>query len=367
MSSERIPLARPALGAAELAAVQAVVASGRLVNGPRAEQFEEMLARRCGRRRAVAVASGTAALELSMWALGIGAGDEVLIPAFGFPSAAHAAAARGATPVAVDVGAGDWNLDPAAARRAVTERTRACVGIDQFGLVAESEPLDALVRDTGVPVIGDSACSLGGVNSAGVPGGGYGALSILSFHPRKLVTTGEGGCVLTDDDALADAVRELRNLGQAGPGKFTRIGTNARLSEIEAAIGCVQLERLDTLLAERRLLADGYLERLAPLEKSGQISLQHVPPGASHSFQTFVVQLADGADRAAVRAALDAADIESGPGTYAFTRLDVFAAAARPMPVSDALHDRSLALPLYSGMRSAELDRVAAALAEALS
>ena len=367
MSADRIPLARPALGEAELAAVRAVIGSGRLVNGPRAEQFEDMLAKLCGRRHAVAVASGTSALELSFWALEIGPGDEVLIPAFVFPAAAHAVVARGATPVPVDVDAGDWNLDPAAARAAVTEHTRACVGIDQFGLVTESAPLEQLARDAGLRIIGDSACAIGGSNSTGVAGGGYGALSILSFHPRKLVTTGEGGCVLTDDDDLAAAVRQLRNLGQAGPGQFARIGTNARLSEIEAAIGCVQLGRLDALLAERRLLADGYLERLAPLANSGRISPQHVPAGALHSYQTFVVLLAQGVDRDAVRAALHRADIESGPGTYAFTRLEPFSAFARPMPVSDALHDRSLALPLYSGMRSGELDRVAVALTEALA
>jgi dTDP-4-amino-4,6-dideoxygalactose transaminase len=363
----RIPLARPTLGPAELAAVERVLASGRLVAGAENQAFEAELAARCGRRHAVAVASGTVALELAMWAGGIGPGAEVLVPAFGFPAAAMAATRCGARPVPVDVDARTWNLDLDAARAACADSARAVVSIDQLGLVAESAPLCAFAAATGQWVLADSACALGGADSRGVPGGGYGRLAILSFHPRKIITTGEGGAVLCDDDDLAGAVRELRNLGQAAPGRFVRAGTNARLSEVAAALGRAQLARLDAHLAERRLLAAGYHERLAPLADSGLIAWQEAPPGAMHSYQTFAVLLAPHVERDRVRAALAAAEIESGPATYALHRCGPEPREPGPFLVADALHDRALALPFYVGMRSPELDRVAETLTEALA
>ena len=366
---DRIPLARPAIGEGELAAAERALRSGRLVLGPENARFEEALAARTGRRHAIAVASGTAALELSLWALGVGPGDVVLVTAFGFPAAANAVVRAGAEPVPVDVDPVTWNLDPRAARAALGPEVRAILSIDQLGLPAEAAPLRALAAEAQVPLIGDAACAVGGADSAGVPGGGYGALATLSFHARKLVVCGEGGAVVTDDDDLAAALRSLRNHGQVGPGRFERVGTNARLSEVAAAVGRAQLERLDALLAERRLLVDGYRRRLAPLATAGRLSWQEPPPGAMHSYQTFAIRLAADLDRDPVRRALDLRGIEAGPATYAFHRIDPHAARAggRALPQADALHDRGLALPLYSGMRAAELDRVSAALAEAVS
>ncbi|RMH43964.1 MAG: DegT/DnrJ/EryC1/StrS family aminotransferase [Deltaproteobacteria bacterium] len=367
MTGNRIPLARPSLGGADIAAACAAIESGRLVLGPRGERFERALAVRTRRGFAVAVASGTAAIELALWALGVGDGDEVIVPAFGFPAAAHAAVRLRAVPVPVDVDPRTWNLDTDAARAAVTERTRVCIAIDQFGLVADDTRLAELSADTGVAILADSACSLGSANANGVPGGGYGVAAVLSFHPRKVITTGEGGAVLCDDPDLAATLRSLRNLGQAGPGQFERAGTNARMSEVAAAIGCAQIERLDAMVAERRLLAAGYAERLAPLVESGRICPQHVPPGSSHNVQTYAVRLARGLSRDRVRDRMSAAGVETGPGTYAVTRLAPFAAYARPAPVAEELHDQSLALPLFVGMRSADLDRVCDALAEAVA
>ncbi len=368
-AGEPIPLARPALGDAEIAAAERALRSGRLVLGPEVERFEAGLAARTGRRHAIAVGSGTAALELALWVLGVGAGDEVLVPSFGFPAAANAVRARGASAVPVDVEAATWNLDPASVRAALGQKSRAIVSIDQFGLVAEAEPIAELAASNGLELIDDAACALGATSAGGVPGGGYGVLGTLSFHPRKLVTTGEGGAVLCDDAALAAELRKLRNHGQSAPGRFERLGTNARLSEVAAAVGSAQLERLDTALAERRLLAEGYRRRLAPLAAAGRISWQESPAGAMHAYQTFATRLAPDLDRGAVRAALAAAGIESGPATYAFHRLPSYAGIARPVPLaeSDALHERSLALPLYLGMRSAELDRVCDALTGAVA
>ena len=364
-----IPLARPSLGETELAAAERALRSGRLVLGPENLRFEEALAARCGRRHAVAVASGTAALELALWALGVAAGDQVLVTAFGFPAAANAVARAGATPVPVDVDGATWTMDAAGARDVLTrcERPRAIISIDQLGLPAESAPLERVQAASEVPVIADAACGLGGADSTGRPGGGSGRVAILSFHPRKMITTGEGGALLCDDDGLAAALRELRNHGQDAPGSFRRAGTNARLSELAAAVGCAQLARMDEMVAERRLLAEGYRRRLGSLARAGRLAWQEPAAGAVHAYQTFAVRLAAGVDRDRVRRALAAAAIESGPATYAFHRLPPHQRGAASMPEADALHDRSLAVPLYIGMRSAELDAVADALGEALA
>jgi dTDP-4-amino-4,6-dideoxygalactose transaminase len=370
---ERIPLARPTVGEAEHAAVAAVLDSGRLVLGPENQRFEAALARAAGRRHAVCVSSGTTALELSLWALRLDPGDEVLVPAGGFPAAAHAVLRMGARPVLVDIDARDWTMDLGAARAALSERTRALISIDTLGLVAEAAPLEALCRDAGIALIADAACSLGGVDSQGRPGGGYGALAIYSFHPRKVITTGEGGAVLCDDDGRAEAVRALRHLGQTAPGTFTWPGTNARLPEMAAAMGCVQMERLDAMLRERRLLCEGYRARLAGLHRAGKLTWQEAQPGALPANQTFAVQIADHArlpSRDQVRAYLADAGIESQVAIYAMHLLDsvrpAVPATAR-FPVAEAVAGLGLALPLYIGMRSAQLDRVCDTLAEVIA
>ena len=372
-TDDRIPLARPTVGAAEHAAIAAVLESGRLVLGPENQRFEAALAGAAGRDHAVCVSSGTTALELSLWALALRPDDEVLVPAGGFPAAAHAVLRLGGRPVLVDIDARDWTMDLDAARAALSQRTRALISIDTLGQVAEAAPLEALCREAGVALIADAACSLGGADSQGRPGGGYGALAIYSFHPRKVITTGEGGAVLCDDERLAEAVRALRHQGQSGPGVFARPGTNARLPEMAAAMGCVQMERLDSILRERRLLCAGYRDRLAGLQRAGKLSWQEARPGARPAHQTFAVQIAEHArlpSRDQVRAYLDDSGIESQVAIYALHQLDslrpAVPAAAR-FPVAEAVADLGLALPLYVGMRSAQLDRVCDTLAEVIA
>jgi dTDP-4-amino-4,6-dideoxygalactose transaminase len=379
---DRIPLARPAMGDPEHAAAARVLESGRLVLGPENLRFEATLAAAAGRRHAVCVSSGTTALELSLWALGLADASprqasaeppEVLVPAGGFPAAAHAALRAGARPVLVDIAPGTWTMDLDAARAALTPRTRALVSIDTLGLVAEAEPLEALCRDAGVALIADAACSLGGRDSQGRPGGGYGALAIYSFHPRKVITTGEGGAILCDDDGLAGAVRTLRHLGQSAPGQFALPGTNARLPEIAAAIGSAQMTRLGAMLRERRLLVEGYRERLGRLRAAGKLTWQEAPPGAAPAHQTFAVLLAEHLrlpSRDQVRAYLADAGIESQIAIYALHGLDSVRPAlpaGATFPVAEAVARCGLALPLYVGMRSAQLDRVCDTLAEVLA
>jgi dTDP-4-amino-4,6-dideoxygalactose transaminase len=371
MTSSRIPLARPSITDAEIAAAERALRSGRLVIGPENVRFERGLAGLTGRKDAVAVTSGTTALEIVLWACSIGPGDEVLVPAAGFPAAVNAILRVGAEPVAVDVTPTTWNMDVDAARDACTERTKALVSIDQLGLVADAVAIEALGAERSLVVIDDAACALGGTGPDGVRGGSYGRAGILSFHPRKLITTGEGGAVVCDDADLAETMRQLRNQGQAGRGVFARAGANARLSEISAAVGCAQIDRIDELLAERRLLVNAYDQRLETARLAGRLSWQEAPTATMHAHQTFAVMLAADCDRATVIARLEDQNIESGVATFSIDRLDAFrelpGVAARSYPVATALHDRGLALPLYPGMRSAELDRVCAALTEAIA
>ncbi len=364
----RIPLARPSVSEADIAATERVLRSGQLVLGAENERFERALAEATSRTHAIACTSGTAALELALWALGIGPGDEVIVPAAGFPAAPNAVLRLGATPVAVDVEAGSWNLDFEKAYAAVGERTRAAVSIDLFGLVHDSAAAERFASAARIALVDDAACSLGASDADGAVGGSYGAIGTLSFHPRKVISTGEGGAIVCDDDELATILRELRNHGQAGRGRFARPGTNVRLPETAAAMGCAQLERLGGMISERRLLADGYCERLAPLRNGNVLQWQLAPEGAEHCYQTFAVRLEEGIDRAAVIARLSERDIEAGVATYSMTRLPTLAELPKVTPCSNAelLHDQGLALPLYVGMRSTELDRVCEALREVL-
>ncbi|MEM9493435.1 MAG: DegT/DnrJ/EryC1/StrS family aminotransferase, partial [Myxococcota bacterium] len=361
-----IPLARPALGDDESRAADRVLRSGRLVLGPENVRFEEQLATLTGRAHAVCVTSGTTALELVLWALDLGPKrgrptPELLVPAAGFPAAANAALRMGAVPIPVDIDPHAWTMDTAAAAAAIGPATVALVSVDTFGLVAEAEPLRQLVADAGIALIDDAACSLGGRDSAGVPGGGYGVAGSLSFHPRKVITTGEGGAVVCDDSELAETLRQLRNQGQSfGPDgrRFARVGSNARLGEMAAAIGCVQLGRLDALLRERALLVAGYRERLGEQRAAGALTWQDGGETARSAHQTFAVQLAPDRDRDAVQRRLAEAGIESGPAVFALHWLDSFGQlpgmSDRRLPVAEALHRRGLALPLFPGMRSAE-------------
>lgn len=384
LEDRRIPLARPDIDDADVDAAERALRSGWLVIGPENRAFEARLSELTGRAHAVAVSSGSVAIELSLWALiererdagrSLPAGAQVVVPAAGFPAAANACARLGLQLVAVDVELDTWTMDIAALAAVASERTFAAVPVDMFGAVVECKELMALSTERGFYVVDDAACSLGGFTADGVAGGGYGELATFSFHPRKLLTSGEGGAVVCDDPALAEILRQLRNQGQAGRGRFVRPGTNARLGEMAAAIGASQLARLHSVLAERQLLVRGYRERLAGLRERGLLSWQTWPEGARPAPQTFAVLLAENLpgdkNRASVQQFMNERDIETGLASFALNRVDMYqhlpGIGDGSFPVAEALHERGLALPLYLGMRSRDLDRVADALTEALT
>ncbi len=345
----QIRLAWPDVGAEEAAIVAEVLESGRLTMGEKVEELEALVADACRVRHAIAVASGTAALHLAVLTLGLGEGDEVLVPAYTFPATANAVAVTGARPVLVDVDAGTMNLDVDRVGEAVGPRTRAVLAVHLFG-----RPLDWSALDRAVPprvaLVEDAAGALG-ARHRGRPCGSLGVLACLSFHPRKVVTTGEGGAVTSADDELADTVRALRNHGAEPRGDFElrRAGLNYRLSDILCAVGIPQLRRLDDLLAARSAIAEAYRERL-----DGFVETPSVDDGDSHGWQAYVVRL-DRRDEAL--AALRAAGIEAQIGTYAVHHLRPYRDQG-PFPNADACFTRALALPFHTRLTEGDVERV---------
>jgi perosamine synthetase len=345
-----IRLARPDLGAEEAAAVAEVLDSGVLTMGPKVAEFESELARACQRPHAVAVSSGTAALHLAVLALGIGEGDEVLVPAYTFPATANIVALAGARPVLVDVDPATMNLDLARVETAVTKRTRAVLAVHLFGRPLDWEALESVVPPP-VALIEDAAGALG-ARRRGRPCGGLGVAGCLSFHPRKIVTTGEGGAVVCADEQLADAVRRLRHHGIEPRGDFDiRLpGLNYRLSDVLCAVGIPQLRRLDELLAARRRVAEAYAERLVDVAE-----LPSVETGDTHGWQAYVVQVPRRDD---VLRVLREHGIEAQIGTYALHRLSAYRDQGS-FPGADRSFERALALPLHSRLSESEVDFVA--------
>ena len=349
--TDRVRLARPDLGADELAAVAEVLESGRLTMGPKVAEFEAALARVCGRDHVVAVSSGTAALHLALLALGIGEGDEVIVPAYTFPATANVVALAGARPVLVDVDPETMNIDPAAVAAAVTPRTRAVMVVHLFGRPARWDKVREAVPE-GVHLIEDAAGALGG-RRRGVPCGGLGEVACLSFHPRKIVTTGEGGAVVCADKEVAGRVRTLRHHGQRADGEFETAAFNYRLSDILAAVGLPQARRLDELLETRARLAAAYTERLRDCFETPAAD-----DGDVHGWQAYVITV----DRRDARlAALRKAGIEAQIGTYALHLLAPYGDQG-PFPGAEACYHTNLALPLHSRLGENDVGRIVAAL-----
>lgn len=316
-------------------------------------------------RHCIAVSSGTAALHLCYLALGIGPGDALFIPSFAWPSAANMAKLVGAEAVFVDVLPGTYNLDPAdLERRIETHRQtgagkpRAIVPVHEFGLAAEMDRILAVASKYSLAIIEDAACALG-ANYHGRQVGTFGKLGIFSFHPRKSITTGEGGAIVTNDDDMAERCRAWRNHGQrlvSGRRDFVLPGLNYRMTEMQAAIGGVQLKKLAGILQKRRTLAQDYTE-----------SLLHCPglelplDQPEHTWQTFMVTLNEPADRRAIIEQLGFQGIECGPGSVA-AHLGSHFQPQPALPISDRLHRQGLALPLHAGLDHAEALTCAKAL-----
>lgn len=369
-----IPLARPWFGDEEAAAVQRVLASGWVVQGPEVARFEQAVGALHQLPHSVAVSSATAGLHLMYVALGIGPGDVVLVPSFAWPSAANMAARVGAVPFFVDVDPLTANMTADTLRRGLQlarksglGKPRVVVVVHEFGLPAPIEDLLAVAQTEGLMVLEDAACALGASHN-GQPLGHFGLATVFSFHPRKSVSTGEGGVVVTNEAALADALRSLRNHGQEmreGRRDFTRAGFNYRLTEIQGAVGVEQLKRLPGILEIRRRLAGCYLRELAGLRG---LSLPANHP--EHTWQTFMVTLDSPARRDRVQEWCKTQGIETGPGSVAGHQGAVwgrrFIEPEDQCPASTRLARCGLALPLHARLTDEDLARVVAAVRQGL-
>ena len=362
-----IRLTRPWLGPEEEGAVAGVLRSGMLVQGARVADFEHAVRAFTKRQHAVAVTNGTTALMLALEALGIGPGARVLVPNLTWPSPAHAVLDLGATPVLVDVDLREWNAGPDEMAAALITHgpIAAAIAIDQLGNPARvPEIASALERAAGkpVPVIVDAACSLGSTLH-GAACGSYGVIATTSFHPRKVITTGEGGMCLTDDDALAERLCELRNHGQGAPGgvvtpgKFARASGNHRMTEPAAAIGLEQMKKLDEIVRSRRELAERYASAFEALG----LVLQQEPQGGIANRQTLGVLLPEPctvAERDQVIIGLEARGVQAGALSYALNALPHLSALPSAQATlfghSEAIVRRGIALPLYPGMTKAD-------------
>jgi len=367
-----VPLARPSISEEARARVDDVLGSGRLSRGPHLEQFEARMAERCGTAHAVGVSSGTAALHCIVAALDLEPETEVVTTPFSFVASTNVLLYEDLTPRFVDVDPSTYNLDAERVEQALSPRTRAILAVDVFGRPADWPALADLADAHDLRLIDDACEALGG-QVGGRPVGGWGDAAAFGFYPNKQITTGEGGCITTDDDALARACRSLRNQGRSrrlsGRMRHDRLGYNYRLDELSAALGCAQLDRLDEILDRRRAVAEMYGDALAPLTDA----LRLPAPSDRRSWFVYVVRLRD-------HFAPDARDQlmerlqDRGIGCAPYFpaihlqphHREALGHGPGDFPVCERVSARTLALPFFEGLSRAAVDRVAHTLEEHL-
>ncbi len=371
-----IPIALPATGAEEWQARRAPLADGWLTQGPRVAAFERAFAARHRVPHALAASSCTTALHLILAALEIGPGDEVILPAYTWVSTANVVLYCGATPVFADVDRATCNLDPAAVRARVTPRTRAVIAVHLFGLCADMDALAAAAP--GIPLIEDAACAAG-ASCRDRPAGSMGRAAAFSFHPRKTITTGEGGMVTTHDAALAERIGCLRSHGASVSEEqrhlgarphvlpdFNVLGFNYRMTDLQGAVGLVQLGKLDRYIAERSRWADYYAAELARVP---WLRTPRVPDGYAHGWQSYVCHVDERKaprPRNEIMDALHEAGVSTRPGTHAVHMLglyrDRFGLAPDDFPAARDCDRQAMALPLHNRMSPEDYRHVVSSL-----
>lgn len=353
--------------------VQRVLASGQLAHGDECERFENELADYLGGGEVVIVSSGTAALHLALVALNIGPGDAVLVPDFTFPATANAVRLVGARPVLVDVAASSYCVTPSILRHTLDhwpgpEPIRAVMPVHEFGCPVDMTGLKQVATDFNLQVIEDAACALG-ASHAGSKLGLFGEIGCFSFHPRKTLTTGEGGALVTADAALAERLRRLRNHGMVRTeqgSEFVEVGFNYRMTNFQAALGRAQLPKLDGWISRRRELALHYRTLLA-----GVSEVRLPADVAGHSWQTFMMVLDDSVDRNALILKLREQGIEASVGAQAVSLQPAYrgsarAADAKTVSIAARLHRQGLALPFCEQYDEDVLAGVATTLCKSL-
>jgi perosamine synthetase len=370
-ATRRIPLARPFLDEREEELVVEVLRSGRLSLGPTIERFEEQIAERVGAPYAAAVSSGTAGLHLLARIAGIGPGDEVITSPLTFAASANCFIYEGATPVFADVDPRTWNLDPDAVEAAVTDRTKALVAVDMFGYPCELAPLIELCDRHGLTLIEDSAEALG-AEYKGAPIGSHGPSCVFGFYPNKQLATGEGGVVTTHSEEDWKLLRSLRNQGRSyeGGGWFNhvRLGFNYRWTDLQAAVGVAQLEKLDRMLALRSAAAETYAVLLADV--AGVTLAPADDDDHRRSWFVYVVQLHPEVDRARVMVEMRERGVDVAeyvPCVHLLTYMrELYGFSEGLCPVAEEIAAGTLALPFFPGIEPDDQEYVVDALRSAL-
>lgn len=365
MPETSIPLAKPALSSLERQYVSEVLHSPQLAMGPRLKAFETQMAAHCGTAHAVAVSSGTAALHLIVRALGLKAGDEVITTPFSFVASSNALLYEGARPRFIDIDPETYNLDPARVEDALTPDVQALLVVDVFGYPADWPALTRLAEEHDLLLI-DDACEALGAQIGGRPIGSWGRAAAFGFYPNKQITTGEGGCITTDDETLAVRCRSLRNQGRTTDERMehVRLGYNYRMSELAAALGCAQLERLPELLGERTAVAAQYRKALDGLQ--ADLALPSVPEEmVTRSWFVYVVRLREHfAPEARDRLLKLLRESGIGCAPY-FPTIHLqplyrqrFGYAEGDFPIAEAVAARTLALPFFPGLGREQINRI---------
>jgi perosamine synthetase len=367
----RVPLSRPYIDERDEELVLDVLRSGRLSLGPTIERFEELLAERVGAPYAAAVSSGTAGLHMLCHIAGVEPGDEVITSPVAFVATANCFIFEGGVPVFADVDPQTLNLDPAAVEDAITERTKGIVVVDMFGYPCELDELRAIAERHELWLIDDS-CEALGAEYKGAPIGSHGVSGAFGFYPNKQITTGEGGIVTTHSEEERELLVSLRNQGRSYDSRWfhhVRLGFNYRITDIQAALGMGQLEKLDRMLQMRSTAAARYTELLggvngveAPLEDDAD---------HKRSWFVYVVKVAEEVDRDAVVASLSARGVEAGlyvPAVHLQPYMrETYGFAEGMCPVAEAACSRTLALPFFPQLEAADQEHVVEALREAVT
>ena len=373
----QVPFSKPYLRGDEGAAVAATIATGWVSQGPRVREFEAAFAEQVGAPDAVATTNCTTALQLALYASGVGPGDEVIVPSMSFIATANSVWQNGATPVFADIDPRTYNLDPDAAERAITDRTKAIMPVHQLGLPADMDRFLALAERHGLAIVEDAACAIGACYK-GRTIGSLGPLACFSFHPRKVITTGEGGMIAVHDPAVAERLRQLRqhamdvsDLARHGAKdvvieSYRERGWNQRMTDMQATLGLCQLEILDEILALRRRVADRYTEAIAGMPF---IEPPFEPEYADRTWQSYAVRLTPDAPiaRNELMRRLLRDGVPTRRGVMSIHEEPAYAGVVADLPHTEAASRESLMLPMFAGLTDDQQEHVINCLATQLA